>query len=43
MLQRDASATVTKAIVRSLESLDEPEFWEHGSEGVAVFAAQDFT
>ena len=42
MLQRDASSSVTRAIVRSLESLDEPEFWARGSEGVAVFASEDF-
>jgi hypothetical protein len=42
ILVRDASAEVTRKITSSLRSLDEPEFWKRGSEGVAVFAAPDF-
>ncbi len=42
VLQQDSAVAVTRAIVGRLDALDVPEFCEHGSEGVAVFAAQDF-
>ena len=42
VLRNDTSAATTEAIVSRLRAVDEPEFWERGSEGVAVFASQDF-
>ncbi|MCZ6796016.1 MAG: hypothetical protein O7J95_20600 [Planctomycetota bacterium] len=42
VLERDTPAATTRDIVGRLTALDDPEFWEHGSEGVAVFAATGF-
>lgn len=42
ILARDASGEVTRQILTSLRALDEPEFWERGSQGVAVFASPGF-
>ena len=42
ILLRDAESGPAREIAGKLKAIDEPEFWEHGSEGVAVFAAPGF-
>ncbi len=42
MLTRDETSEVSREISHRLRALDEPAFWEHGSEGTAVFAAPDY-
>jgi hypothetical protein len=42
ILLRDTSAPITQEIAARLRGIDEPEFWERGSDGVAVFASPDF-
>ena len=42
ILERDTSSATTRQIVSQLTAVDEPEFWERGSDGVAVFASADF-
>jgi hypothetical protein len=41
ILTDDTDPATTREILGKLRSLDEPEFWAHGSEGVAVFASMD--
>lgn len=42
ILASDGDSVATRDITARLRALDEPGFWERGSEGVAVFAAPDF-
>ncbi len=42
ILQQDAEPTVARGIVANLRGVDDPEFWERGSDGVAVLAADGF-